>query len=43
MSPRHACLACVEAVGVSGASLMLTGSMKLLEPVYVTDSRAGEV
>jgi hypothetical protein len=43
MSPRHACLACVEAVGVSGVSLMLTGSMKSLEPVYVTDSRAGEV
>ncbi len=43
MSPRHACLACVEAVGVSGAGLMLTGSMNSLEPVYVTDSRVSEV
>jgi hypothetical protein len=42
MSPRHACLACVKAVGVSGAGLILTGSMRSLEPVYVTDSRAGE-
>jgi hypothetical protein len=40
MSPRHACLACVEAVGVSGASLILTGSLKSLEPVYITDSYA---
>jgi hypothetical protein len=43
MSPRHACLACVEGVGVIGAGLMLTGDMKSLEPVYLTDSRAGEV
>ncbi len=42
-SPRHACLACVEAVGVSGAGLILAGSTKSLEPVYVTDSHAGEV
>ncbi len=43
MSPRHACLACVEAVGVSGAGLMVTSSMNSLEPVYVTDSRVSEV
>jgi hypothetical protein len=43
MSPRHACLACVDAVGVGGASLMLAGSTKSLEPVYVTDSRAAEI
>ena len=43
MSPRHACLACVEAVSVSSAGLVLTGSIRSLEPVYVTDSRAGEV
>ncbi|MFZ1175509.1 MAG: GAF and ANTAR domain-containing protein [Mycobacterium sp.] len=43
MSPKHACLACVEAVGVSGAGLMVTGGMSSLEPVYVTDSRVSEV
>jgi len=43
MSPRHACLACVDAVGVSGAGLMLTGGKKSLESVCVTDSRAAEV
>ena len=43
ISPRHACLACVEAVGVSGAGLIVEGSAWSLEPVYVTDSRAGEV
>ena len=41
ISPGHACLACVEAVGVSGAGLTLTGSTSL-EPMYVTDSRTGE-
>jgi hypothetical protein len=43
VSPGHACLACVEAVGVSGAGLILTGGMKSLEPVYVTNSHAGEL
>ncbi len=43
LSPRHACLACVQAVGVRGAGLILTGSMRSLEPVYVTDSHAAEV
>jgi hypothetical protein len=43
MSPGHACLACVEAVGVSGAGLILTGNLKSLEPVDVTDSYAAEV
>lgn len=42
MSPRHACLACVEAIGVSGAGLIVTSSMNLLEPVYVTDSRVSD-
>lgn len=43
MTARHACLACVEAVGVSGAGLLLSGEVKSLEPVYVTDARAGEI
>ncbi len=43
MSPRHACVACVEAVGVSGAGLTLAGGMGPLESVHVTDSRAGEM
>ncbi|WP_084388532.1 GAF and ANTAR domain-containing protein [Mycolicibacterium brisbanense] len=43
LSPRIACLACVEALGISGAGLLLTTSMKALEPVCVTDGRAGEV
>lgn len=43
ISPRHACEACVEQLGVSGAGLMLTGSLQSLEPVYVTDSRAAEI
>ncbi len=43
MTPGHACLACVAAVGVSGAGLMLSSGMDSLEPVCVTDSRAGEV
>jgi len=33
----------VEAVGVSGAGLMVTGGTWSLEPVYITDWRAGEV
>ncbi len=43
MSPRHACLACVEAVGVTGAGLMLTSNVNSLEPVYVTDSRVSDL
>lgn len=43
MSPAHACSACVEAIGVSGAGLMVTGRMNSLEPVYVTESRIGDV
>ncbi|WP_369831817.1 GAF and ANTAR domain-containing protein [Mycobacterium sp. E796] len=43
MSPRHACLACTEAVGVRGAGLLLADHMGSLEPVFVTDSHAGEV
>jgi hypothetical protein len=43
MSPKHACVACTEALGVSGAGLVLASSMGSLEPVYVTDSHAGEV
>jgi len=43
LSPQQACLACVEALGVSGAGLVLMTGMKLLEPVCTTDSRASEV
>ncbi|MDR3657287.1 MAG: ANTAR domain-containing protein [Mycobacterium sp.] len=43
LSPRHACLSCVEAIGVTGAGLMVSGGTESLEPVYVTDSRVGEV
>ncbi len=43
MAPRHACLSCVEAVGVSGAGLMVSDGTASMEPVYVTDSRVGEV
>ncbi len=43
VSPRHACLACMEAVGVTGAGLVLASGMGSLEPVYVTDPHAGEV
>ena len=43
MSPKHACMACMEAVGASGAGLVLASSMGSLEPVYVTGSHAGEV
>lgn len=34
-------MACVEAVGVTGAGLVLATGMGSLDPVYVTDSRAG--
>ncbi|OBH02417.1 hypothetical protein A5696_11185 [Mycobacterium sp. E2699] len=43
ISPRHACLACVEAVGVSGAGLILPSGTGSLEPLCVTDSHAGAV
>ncbi len=43
MSPRHACSACVEAVGVTGAGLVVANSTGSLDQVYVTDSHAGEV
>ncbi|OBG25525.1 hypothetical protein A5673_09400 [Mycobacterium sp. E3198] len=43
ISPRHACMACVEAVGVTGAGLVLASGTVSLDPVYVTDSRAGEL
>lgn len=43
MTARHACLACVEAIGVSGAGLLLAGEVKSLEPVYITDAPAGEI
>ncbi len=42
LSPRHACLACVDAVGVDGAGLMVTGSGASLEAAYVSDPRASE-
>lgn len=43
ISPRHACLACVDALEVGGAALVLTSNMAVLEPVCTTDRRAGEV
>lgn len=43
LSSGHACLACVEAVGVNGAGLMVTGDMKSLLSVNVSDSRVGAV
>lgn len=43
VSPLLACLACVEALAVTGAGLVLATSMELLEPVCTTDSRAGRV
>ena len=43
MAARHACLTCVEAVGVRGAGLLLADSMDWLQPVYLTDSLSGEV
>lgn len=43
ISPRQACLACVEALAVTGAGLVLATSMEQLEPVFTTDSRAGRV
>ncbi|MDR3661331.1 MAG: GAF and ANTAR domain-containing protein [Mycobacterium sp.] len=43
MSARHACLACVEALALSGAGLALTTKMNGLEPEYSTDSRSDEV
>lgn len=43
MLPRHACQACVDAVAVTGAGLMLAGSVKPFEPVHVTDRRASEM
>ncbi|MEE6177615.1 GAF and ANTAR domain-containing protein [Mycobacterium sp. 050134] len=43
MSPRHACLGCVEALGVSGSALMVTQGDDLIEPAYVSDARSSEV
>lgn len=43
MSPRHACMACVEAVGVSGAGLVLASRTGSLDQVYVTDAHTGRV
>lgn len=39
---RHACLACVDAVGAAGAALSLLGEMAL-EPVFATDRRSEEL
>ncbi|WBP96356.1 GAF and ANTAR domain-containing protein [Mycolicibacterium neoaurum] len=43
ISPRHACSSCAETLGVSGASLLLTGGPRQLEPVCVTGGRAAEL
>lgn len=42
-SPRHACLACVESLGVTGAALTVAGGAGSMDPVYVTDARVGGV
>ncbi len=42
ISPKHACLACVEAVHVTGAGFMVSRGTESVEPMYVTDSRVGE-
>ena len=43
VSARTACLACAEALDLSGAGLLLTTTMKVLEPVCTTDDRVREV
>lgn len=43
LSPRGACMACVEAVAVSGAALVLTSNISSWEPACTTDVLAGEV
>lgn len=40
---RHACLACVQAAGASGAGLAMTNGPGLLEPMFATDSRTEEL
>jgi hypothetical protein len=43
ISPQDACAACVEALGITGATLTLSTSSVLAEPVCVTDEQVGEV
>ncbi|NKQ54015.1 GAF and ANTAR domain-containing protein [Amycolatopsis sp. K13G38] len=42
-APEHACVACVQATEMTGASLMLASDSTLLEAVCFTDSRAGKM
>lgn len=43
ISARHACSACAETLGVSGASLLLTDGPQNLEPVCVTGEYTAEL
>ncbi len=40
---RHACLACVQAVGASGAGLAMTHGTGLLAPMFATDAHSEEL
>ena len=43
LSSQHACLACVKALSLRGAGLVLAGGVGKLEPVYATGAEAGGV
>jgi hypothetical protein len=43
LAPRHACLACVEALSLSGAALVLASDLDTMEPVYVTGPEVGRL
>jgi hypothetical protein len=43
LSIRHACIACVHAVGAVGAGLSMTRGPGLREPVFATDRRSEEL
>jgi hypothetical protein len=43
LSPAQACLACVDAVGVTGGSLLVASALDTMEPLFTTDRRAHEL
>ncbi|TQK30753.1 GAF and ANTAR domain-containing protein [Arthrobacter sp. SLBN-53] len=43
ITAAHACSSCAETLGVSGASLLLTGGLRNLEPVCVTGGCTAEL
>lgn len=43
LAPRHACLACVEELSLSGAALVLASDLQTMEPAYVTGADAGRL